>query len=146
MKRMMITIAALVALASCDSATGSDRGAQSAGAPETREPTEASFSGGAAHRAAIASVRKRLGTTSALYEARALAVDGGEVTLEVRSSATGFSSLTSGTLETVSTGTGEVNEQFQVSAGTRYLVVAYPSSGGGATLDAAHAHYIEAVP
>lgn len=145
MKRI-ITIVALAALVACDSATGSDRGARDGGAQEVKAPTTASFSGGASHRAAIASVRKRIAGTPALYEARALVVDGGEVTIEVRSSTTGFNSLTSGTLEAFGTGTGEINKQFQVTAGTRYLVVAYPSSGGGGTLDDVHAHYIEAVP
>lgn len=145
MKRIL-TIFALAALVACDSATGSDRGARDSGGTEVKAPTTASLSGGASHRAAIASVRKRIAGTPALYEARALVVDGGEVTIEVRSSTTGFSSLTSGTLEQIGTATGEVTKQFQVNAGTRYLVVAYPSSGGGATLDAVHAAFIEAVP
>lgn len=145
MKRIF-TIVALVAIAACDSATGSDRGARDGGTSEVKAPTTASFSGGASHRAAIASVRRRIGGTPPLYEARALVVDGGEVTIEVRSSTTGFNSLSSGTLENTATGTGEANTQFQMTAGTRYLVVAYPSSGGGATLDATHAAYLEAVP
>src|SRR5215213_8288475 len=96
MKRI-ITIVALAALVACDSATGSDRGARDSGT-EVRAPAGPSLSGGASHRAVIASVRKRVAGTPALYEARGLAVDGGEVTLEVRSSTTGFNALTSGTL------------------------------------------------
>jgi len=142
MKRIF-TIVALVALAACDSATGSDRGARDSGT-EVKAPAGPSLSGGASHRAVIASVRKRISGTPALYEARGLAVDGGEVTLEVRSSTTGFNALTSGTLVANDTWTGETDVTFSVSAGTRYLVVAYPSTNG--TVDATHAHYIEALP
>lgn len=146
--RKMIAFMAFVALTACDSATGSDRAAQGSGAAESRAPAAGpSFSGGASHRAAIASARSRVySSTLSLYTARALVVDGGEVTLEIRSSTIGFSGLTSGTLEAVITGTGEVNKDFQTSAGTRYLVVAYPSSGGGGTLDATHASFVEVVP
>lgn len=144
--KKMFAMMAILAVAACDSATASDRGgAQNAQQPRAQEAT-ASLSGGAAHRAAIVSVRKRVTGTPSLYEARALAVDGGEVTLEIRSSATAFNALTSGTLVFSSTGTGEANSAFQFTAGTRYLVIAYPSSGGGTTLDAAHAHYLDVVP
>lgn len=144
--RKMIAFVALVALAACDSATASDRQAQDTCAAEAKAPEAASLSGGAGHRAAIVSVRKRVAGSPALYEARALAVDGGEVTVEIRSSTTGFNSLASGTLVFSNTGTGEVNQAFQANAGTRYLVIAYPSSGGGSTLDATHAAYADAVP
>ena len=145
MKRIF-TLMAILAVAACDSATASDRaGAQTAEQPRAQETT-ASLSGGASHRAAIVSVRKRVAGTPSLYEARAVAVDGGEVTLEIRSSATGFNTLTSGSLVFSSTGTGEANQAFQFTAGTRYLVIAYPSSGGGTTLDATHADYADAVP
>jgi hypothetical protein len=143
--KKMITLMAILAVAACDSATASDRAGQTAEQPRAQATTP-SLSGGADHRAAIVSVRKRVPGSPGLYEARALVVDGGEVTLEIRSSATGFNSLTSGTLVMSNTGTGEVNQAFQTAAGTRYLVIAYPSSSGGATLDAAHAHYLEAVP
>lgn len=143
--KKMLTLMAFVALGACDSATGSERAAQD-GPAQPRAPEVAHFSGGADHRAVIVSVRKRVTGTPSLYEARALAVDGGEVTLHVRSSSTAFNSLTSGTLDAQSTGTGEVNQAFQANAGTRYLVIAYPSSGGGDVLDATHAHYLDAVP
>ncbi|HYR11349.1 MAG TPA: hypothetical protein VEQ60_26445 [Longimicrobium sp.] len=145
--KKMLTLMAILAVAACDSATASDRGgsAQNAQQPQAQEAT-ASLSGGASHRAAIVSVRKRIVGTPSLYEARALAVDGGEVTLEIRSSPTAFNTLTSGTLVFSSTGTGEANTSFQFTAGTRYLVIAYPSSGGGTTLDATHAHYLDVVP
>ena len=144
--KKMFALMAILAVAACDSATASDRGAaQNAQQPRVQE-TGASLSGGAGHRAAIVSVRKRVVGTPSLYEARALAVDGGEVTLEIRSSATAFNTLTSGTLVFSSTGTGEANTSFQFTAGTRYLVIAYPSSGGGSTLDATHAHYLDVVP
>lgn len=145
MKRM-ITLMAVVALAACDSATGSDREARGTSGAEARAPAGASFSGGASHRAAIASVRLRVSGTPALYTARAVSTDGGEVTVEIRSSAGGFSSLTSGSFEDSDTGTGEANQDFQVTAGTRYLIIAYPSSGGGATLDATHASFVEIEP
>jgi hypothetical protein len=145
--RKMITLMALVALAACDSATGSDREARSSNrGGEAKAPEAASLSGGAGHRAVIVSVRRKVAGTPGLYEARALAVDGGEVTVEVRSSATAFLNLTSGTFESEDTGTGEANLQWQTAAGVRYMVIAYPSSGGGATRDATHAHYLEAVP
>lgn len=143
MKRI-IPLIAFVALAACDSATGSDRAAREAGSAEARTPTTASFSGGSNHRAAIASVRQRVGGSPALYTARAVVVDGGEVTLEVRSSTGGFSNLTSGTLVGDDVATGEANLDFQVNSGTRYLVIAYPSVNG--VVDATHASFIEAVP
>lgn len=144
--KKMFTLMAILAVAACDSATASDRGgAQNNQQPRAQETT-ASLSGGASHRAAIVSVRKRVGGTPSLYEARGLVVDGGEVTLEVRSSTTAFNNLTSGTLVFSSTSTGETDIAFQVTAGNRYLVVAYPSSGGGTTLDATHAAYADAVP
>ncbi|HEY0016551.1 MAG TPA: hypothetical protein VGC13_09545 [Longimicrobium sp.] len=142
--KKMFTLAAILALAACDSATASDRaGAQNARQPRAQETT-ASLSGGASHRAVIVSVRKRVAGSPGLYEARALAVDGGEVTVEIRSSTTAFNNLTSGTFEVSDTDIGEVNQAFQTTAGTRYLIVAYPSSGG--VVDAAHAAYTEAVP
>jgi hypothetical protein len=147
--RKLFTLMALVALAACDSATGSDRGAREApGGGEARAPEAPSLSGGSGHRAAIPSVRRRaFSSGSGLYAARAVATDGGEVTLEIRSSTSaGFSALTSGTLEETDTGTGEVDHDFAVTAGTRYLIIAYPSSGGGATLDATHASFIEIDP
>lgn len=144
--KKMFTLMAILAVAACDSATASDRGgAQNNEQPRAQETT-VSLSGGASHRATIVSVRRKVAGTPGLYEARALAVDGGEVTLEVRSSTTAFLNLTSGTLEAQNVGTGEVNQQFQSAAGTRYLIIAYPSSGGGATLDATHAAFTEAVP
>ncbi len=142
--RKTITFMALLALVACDSATGSDREARAERAAEAKAPTTASFSGGASHRTAVASVRARVIGTPSLYTARALVADGNEVTVEIRSSTIGFSNLTSGTLEISNTGTGEVNQDFQVTAGRRYLVVAYPSVGG--VVDATHAHFIEAVP
>jgi hypothetical protein len=145
--RKMITLMALVALAACDSATGADREPRSPSqGGEARAPGAASFSGGSAHRAAIVSVRKRIAGTPALYTARAVSTDGGEVTLEIRSSSGGFSSLTSGNFEDLEIGTGEANQDFQTTAGTRYLIIAYPSSGGGGTLDATHASFIEIEP
>lgn len=42
------------------------------------------------------------------------------------------------------TGTGEANHDFAVIAGTRYLIIAYPSSGG--VVDATHASFIEVEP
>jgi hypothetical protein len=145
--RKMITFVALVALAACDSATGADREARGTSqGGEARAPGAASFSGGSAHRSAIVSVRRRVSGTPGLYTARAVATDGGEVTVEIRSSTLGFSSLTSGTFEDTDTGTGEANQDFQTAAGTRYLIIAYPSSGGGAMLDATHASFTEAVP
>jgi hypothetical protein len=144
--KKMFTLMAILAVAACDSATGSDRGsARNEEQPRAQETT-ASLSGGAGHRATIVSVRRKVAGTPGLYEARALAVDGGEVTLEIRSSTTAFLNLSSGTLETQDVGTGEVNQQFQSAAGTRYLIIAYPSSGGGGTLDATHAAYTEALP
>jgi hypothetical protein len=144
--RKTITLMAIVALAACDSATGSDRQAQNTRAAEVKAPEHASFSGGSSHRAAIPSVRRRaFSSGSGLYAARAVATDGGEVTLEIRSSTSaGFSSLTSGTLEETDTGTGEADHDFAVTAGTRYLIIAYPSSGG--VVDAAHASFIEIDP
>lgn len=142
--RKMITVMAVVALAACDSATASDRGARNdrpASAPAAAGPT---LSEGAGHRTVIVSVRKRVAGTPALYEARGVAVDGGELTVEVRSSTIGFNTLTSGTLVAVDTWTGEVNLPFQADAGTRYMVVAYPSANG--VYDQPHATYIEAVP
>jgi hypothetical protein len=145
--RKMITLIALAALAACDSATASDREARGAkGGGEAKAPEAASFSGGGSHRSAIVSVRQRVAGTPALYTARAVATDGGEVTLEIRSSSGGFSALTSGTFEDTDTGTGEANQDFQTNAGTRYLIIAYPSSGGGGTLDATHASFIEIEP
>ncbi|WP_420125317.1 hypothetical protein [Longimicrobium sp.] len=145
--RKMITLMALVALAACDSATASNQNtARSKDSGEARAPEAASLSGGASHRAAIVSVRKRVAGTPALYTARAVSTDGGEVTVEIRSSSGGFSALTSGTFEDTDTGTGEANQDFQTTAGTRYLIIAYPSSGGGATLDATHASFIEIEP
>jgi hypothetical protein len=145
--KKMFAMMAILAVAACDSATAADRNA--ARGKETGEataPEVASFSGGASHRAVIVSVRRRVAGTPGLYEARAVAVDGGEVTLEIRSSTTGFLNLTSGTWQGQDTGTGEANQAFQSAAGTRYLIVGYPSSGGGTTLDATHASFIEAVP
>lgn len=144
--RKMITFVAVVALAACDSATGSDRAAPGGGgAAEARAPAAGpSFSGGSNHRAAIASVRARVIGTPSLYTARALVVDGAEVTVEIRSSTGGFNGLTSGTFEASNVGTGEVNQDFQVTAGRRYLVIAYPSVAG--VVDATHASFIEAVP
>jgi hypothetical protein len=141
--RKMITLMAVVALAACDSATASNREAQAGRAAEAKAPEGASFSGGSSHRAAIPSVRRRaFSSGSGLYAARAVSTDGGEVTLEIRSSTSaGFSSLTSGNLEETATGTGEANHDFAVTAGTRYLIIAYPSSGG--VVDATHASFIE---
>lgn len=145
--RKMITMLALVALAACDSATASDRNtARGKESGEAKAPEVASLSGGSAHRAVIVSVRRKVAGTPGLYSARAVAVDGGEVTVEIRSSTTAFLNLTSGTFEASDTGTGEANQDFQTAAGTRYLVIAYPSSGGGATLDATHASFTDAVP
>ena len=145
--RKLITLVALVALAACDSATGSDRGTREApGGGEARAPEAPSLSGGASHRAVIVSVRRKVAGTPGLYSARAVAVDGGEVTLEIRASTTAFLNLTSGTFQASDTGTGEANQDFQTAAGTRYLIIAYPSSGGGSTLDATHASFTEAVP
>jgi hypothetical protein len=142
--RKMITLMAVVALAACDSATASNREAQAGRAAEAKAPEGASFSGGSSHRAVVVSVRRRVAGTPGLYEARAVAVDGGEVTLEVRSSTTGFLNLTSGTFEAQDIGTGEANQGFQTAAGTRYLIIGYPSVGG--IVDASHASFIEAVP
>ena len=144
--RKLITLMAVVALAACDSATASNREAQLDRAAEAKAPEGASFSGGASHRAVVVSVRRKVAGTPGLYSARAVAVDGGEVTLEIRASTTAFLHLTSGTFQASDTGTGEANQDFQSAAGTRYLIIAYPSSGGGGTLDATHAHYIEVVP
>lgn len=144
MKRM-ITLMAILSVAACDSATATDRQARQNEQPRAQE-TGASLSGGSSHRATIVSVRRKVAGTPGLYEARALAVDGGEVTLEIRSSTTAFLNLSSGTLQAQDVGTGEVDQQFQSAAGTRYLIIAYPSSGGGNTLDATHAAYIEALP
>lgn len=143
--KKVFTLMAILAVAACDSATGTDQAAQNRPA-QPRAPEVAHFSGGAAHRAVIVSVRRKVAGTPGLYEARALAVDGGEVTLEVRNSTTAFLNLSSGTFESEDIGTGEANLQWQTAAGKRYLVIAYPSSGGGATRDATHAHYLEAVP
>jgi|GEM_PF-5782105 len=143
--KKMFTLMAILAVAACDSATGSDQAARNRPA-EPRAPEVAHFSGGAGHRAVIVSVRRKVAGTPGLYEARALAVDGGEVTVEVRSSATAFLNLSSGTFVSEDIGTGEANLQWQTAAGVRYMVIAYPSSGGGATRDATHAHYLEAVP
>jgi hypothetical protein len=146
MKRIT-TLIALVALAACDSATALDRNAARGKATgEARAPEAASFSGGASHRAVIVSVRRKVAGTPGLYSARAVAVDGGEVTLEIRSSTTAFLNLTSGTFQAQDIGTGEANQDFQTAAATRYLIIAYPSSGGGNVLDATHASFIEAVP
>jgi hypothetical protein len=143
--RKMITLMALAALAACDSATATDRGARDSRATEAKAPTGASLSGGASHRAAIPSVRRRTGGSPAIFAARAVSTDGGEVTLEIRSStSSGFSALTSGTLEETATGTGEANHDFSYTSGNRYLIIAYPSSGG--VVDATHASWIEAVP
>jgi hypothetical protein len=145
--RKIFTLMAVVALAACDSATGADRAArETPGRGEARAPEVAHHSGGAAHRAVIVSVRRKVNGTPGLYEARALAVDGGEVTLEVRSNTVPFLNLSSGTFESEDVGTGEANLQWQTASGKRYLVIAYPSSGGGATRDATHAHYLEPVP
>lgn len=144
--RKMLTFVAVVALAACDSATASNREVENGRGAQAQAPAGASFSGGASHRAAIASVRLRVAGTPALYTARAVSTDGGEVTVEIRSSTGGFSALTSGTFEDTDTGTGEANQDFQATAGTRYLIIAYPSSGGGATLDATHASFIEIEP
>jgi hypothetical protein len=142
--RKFIALMAVLALAACDSATGATRAVQD---DRPAAPGGASFSGGsagAAHRAVIASVRK---TGSGQYTAQGLAVDGDGVTIEVRSSTSGFSTTTSGTLVTYgSSSTGEVSVNFSASAGTRYLVVAYPSSSGGSLVDINHPHFIEAVP
>lgn len=145
--RKTITFMAVLALVACDSATGSDREARAGRAAEAQAPagaTGASLSGGASHRAVIASARARVVGTPSLYTARALAVDGGEVTLEVRSSTIGFNNLTSGTLVASDTWTGETNQDFQATAGTRYLIIAYPSANG--VVDAAHAHFFEVRP
>lgn len=142
--RKLITLMAIVALAACDSATASNREAQAGRAAEAKAPDGASFSGGAAHRAIIVSVRRKVAGTSGLYSARAVAVDGGEVTLEIRASTTAFLHLTSGTFQVSTIGTGEANQDFQTAAGTRYLIIGYPSSGG--VVDVAHASFIEAVP
>lgn len=144
--RKMITLMAVLALAACDSATASNREAKAGRAAQVHAPEGASLSGGSSHRAAIASARRRaFSSGSGLYAARAVVTDGGEVTLEIRSSTSaGFSSLTSGTLEETTTGTGEADHDFAVTAGSRYLIIAYPSSGG--VVDAAHASYLEVVP
>lgn len=143
--RKMITFMAILALAACDSATGSDRAVQDSRAPEAKAPTAGpSLSGGTSHRAAIASVRARVVSSPGLYTARALVVDGGEVTVEIRSSTGGFSTLSSGTFVSSNVGTGEVDEDFQTTPGTRYLIVAYPSVNG--VVDAAHASFVEALP
>jgi hypothetical protein len=143
--RRMITLMAVLVLAACDSATGANQAVQDD--RPAKAPGGASFSGGsagAAHRAVIASVRK---TGSGQYTAQGLAVDGDGVTIEVRSSTTGFSTTTSGTLVTYGNSTtGEVSVNFSASSGTRYLVVAYPSSSGGSLVDTTHPHFIEAVP
>jgi hypothetical protein len=142
--KKMLSLMAILAVAACDSATASDRGnARNAAQPQE---TTASLSGGAGHRAVIVSVRRKVAGTPGLYSARAVAVDGGEVTVEIRASTTAFLHLTSGTFQASDTGTGEADQDFQTAAGTRYLIIAYPSSGGGSTLDAAHAAFTEAVP
>lgn len=143
--RKMITLMAVVALAACDSATASDREARSIDRGAEANPHgTASFSGGSGHRAVIVSVRKRVSGTPSLYTARAVAVDGGEVTVEVRSSSTAFNNLTSGSLVVSDTDAGEANQDFQATAGTRYLVIAYPSASG--VVDATHASFMEALP
>ena len=143
--RKMITLMAVVALAACDSATGSDRQAQNTRAAEVKAPEHASFSGGGSHRTAVVSVRRRAGGSTPLSTARAVVADGGEVTLEIRSSTSaGFSLLTSGTLEETDAGTGEANHDFTVTPGNRYLIIAYPSASG--VLDSNHASFIEITP
>jgi hypothetical protein len=143
--RKIITLMAVLAVAACDSATGANRAVQDdrpANAP--RGPSFTGGPAGAGHRAAIASVRK---TGSGQYTAQGLAVDGNGVTIEVRSSTSGFSTTTSGNLVTYgSSNTGEVSVNFSASSGTRYLVVAYPSDYNGSIVDTNHPHFIEAVP
>lgn len=144
--RKITTLLALVILAACESATGAERAASAADAGPAMARSAASGSVGIAStpRLAIVSVRRKVQGTMGLYAARAAAVDGGEVTIEVRSSTTAFLNLTSGNLETIDAGTGAVDVQFQTDAGKRYLVIAYPSTGG--TVDPAGAAYAEAVP
>lgn len=144
--KKMISVMAVLALVACDSATGSNQAAGGSRASAEAQPQAAgpSFSGGSSHRAAIASVRARVVSNPGLYTARALVVDGGEVTVEIRSSTGGFSSLSSGTFVSSNVGTGEVDEDFQTTPGVRYLVVAYPSVNG--VVDATHASFVEALP
>lgn len=140
--KKIFTLMALLALAGCESATSSGQEARAdrtAQAPET--PHFSGGSAGAAHRAVIASVRK---TGSGTYEAMGLAVDGNQVYMEVRSSTTGFGTLTSGTLVTSNWGTGETSVTFSATAGTRYLVAVFPYNGG--LVDIVHPTYLEAVP
>ncbi|HEU0013137.1 MAG TPA: hypothetical protein VFQ45_05610 [Longimicrobium sp.] len=147
MKRTAFVLT-LVALAACDSATGTGANRQEREAQaHTEAPGRPSYGGGAAgepHRAVIAAVRKKTTGSPSTYEAKGVAVDGGQVYIEVRSSTTGFSTLTSGTSVTTNWGTGETTVSFNATSGTRYMVVVYPMNGS--LVDNIHAVFLEAVP
>jgi hypothetical protein len=88
---------------------------------------------------AVASVRRY---TSGLYVARAVATTS-NVHLSVRSSTTGFSSITSGTLVQEDESTSPLEFQFSTSSGNRYLIVATPVQGGVG--DESRASFVEIV-
>lgn len=96
----------------------------------TAGPSHSTGAAAEPHRVVTASVRKKTTGSPSTYEAKGIAADGNGVYLEVRSSSSGFSTLTSGTLVnyTQST-TGEVSMSFNATSGTRYLVVVYPANG-----------------
>jgi hypothetical protein len=142
--RKLITLVALVALVSCDSATGAERATGDAPPSQARSVAAASVTTTSTIRVPTVHIRRKVAGTPGLYAVRALMVDGGEVTVEVRKSTTAFLNLNSGSLETVDVGTGVVDLQFQTAAGMRYMVVAYPSVGG--VVDPTSAAFVDAVP
>ncbi len=140
MKRIMVTVLALVALAACESAVASEAKPRTAAGAEVVRNDPPPLLDVLSTEIAVASVRKQAGT---LYMARGLSTTG-QVHVQVRSSTTGFQGLTSGTLVAEDTYDAPVDVPFTVTAGTRYLIVAYPHANSADDPDGAS--FVEITP